>query len=80
MGKGDSYRKVDQAKYGANYDAIFRKGKHASEVPALDLHCSFPDCECPLYSGFCKATENARDAAARRQNEQADTGNQDVLG
>jgi hypothetical protein len=27
-GKGDRYRKVDLKKYGENYDAIFKKGKH----------------------------------------------------
>lgn len=80
MGKGDSYRKVDQAKYGANYDAIFRKDKHAPEVSTRDPRCPFPDCGCPVDSGFCKAPENARDATARRQDEQGDTGNKDVLG
>lgn len=27
-GKGDRYRKVDLKKYGENYEAIFKKGKH----------------------------------------------------
>lgn len=30
-GKGDSYRKVDQKKYEANYEAIFGKKKPKSD-------------------------------------------------
>jgi hypothetical protein len=30
-GKGDTYRKVDQQKYEANYEAIFGKQKPKSE-------------------------------------------------
>lgn len=30
-GKGDSYRKVDQDTYGANFDTIFRKNKEVKQ-------------------------------------------------
>jgi hypothetical protein len=50
MGKGDSYRRVDQAKWSTNYDLIFNKETpHAPEIQQ-ERYCP---CGYAILNGFC---------------------------